>query len=261
MQKRYLLIIIAFLWPFIPVCAWDYKTTDNTSTQSVQLRIGAEYEKKWQNGISLSLDEDLRFDLYNSVVGTSFNRSYTTLTFAYSPIPYLKIDAGYTLKLLGTKDWSDANEFLRHRVFLSLTGSYKIQQWKISLRERAVCEIRTDSVNPFEKNQYNWLLRSRLGAEYSLRSKPIKPYAWVELINTLNVPEYQQRDGQQYISDIRAAIGVKWRITRHHSLNFYYRFNYGYNRDINITHKKSNIELTEERSYQNVIGVVYKFDH
>ena len=37
------------------------------------------------------------------------------------------------------------------------------------------------------------------------------------------------------ISDIRTQVGVKWRLTRLSSLDFYYRFTYGYNRDVNIT--------------------------
>lgn len=253
-------VIGALLALSLSAYAWDYQSQESDTTQSMQLRVGAQFTKKWHNGLRLSLSEDMRFDLYHSANGAAFNRSYTTLTLGYSPIEYVKLDAGYTLKLLGNKGWTDVNEFLRHRVFFGVTGAYHMEYAKIYLRERALCEMRTDSVNPLEKNQYDWLLRSRIGAEFYVPGKPVKPYLWAELENTLNVPEYQQKNGRQYISSVRTQIGVKWRVSRLSSLDFYYRFQYDYDRDINITKKKSYIELTEERSFQHAIGITYNLD-
>ena len=246
--------------------AWSYESQSATTTHSAQIRTGADFNKKWNNGLSLHVSEELRFDVYNSMVGPSFNRSYTTLSLAYKPIDYLKIDAGYTLKVLGpdttwsAKKKADVNEYLRHRVFISLTGSYKFTYAKIYLRERLLMEARTDSVNLREKNRYDLQLRSRLGAEFYVPGKPVKPYLWGELINTLNAPEYQQKNGQQFINTIRAQAGVKWRISLRSSFDFYYRFTYGDDRDINITKSKGNIQLTEETLYQHAIGITYNLD-
>lgn len=252
----------------------DYDATGATTENIVQMRVGAEFTKKWRCGVRLSLTEDLRFNLMDNISGStakgdaadsaygaSFNKSYTTLTLGYSPIEYFKADAGYTLRALGNKGWTDANKFLRHRVFFGVTGSYRMQYAKIYLRERFLCEMRTDSVNPLEKNAYNWLMRSRIGADFYILSKPnVKPYVWCELENTLNAPEYQQKDGRQFISHVRAQAGVLWRVSRLSSLNFYYRFQYGYNRDINVTKNKGLIQLTEETAYLHAIGVTYHFD-
>ena len=214
----------------------------------------------------------MRFDLFDqlsgttaksesadSTLGAAFNRSYTTLSLAYAhpQFSYVKVDAGYTLRLYGRKGWSDANEFLRHRVFFGLTGTYKTDLAKIYLRERIVCDMRTDSVNLLEKNKNNWLLRSRVGTEFSVPGKPVKPYLWVELENTLNAPEYQQKNGHQFISHVRTQAGVKWRLTKLSSLDFYYRFQYGYDRNINITKNKGYIQLTEETSFLHAIGITY----
>ena len=49
-------------------------------------------------------------------------------------------------------------------------------------------------------------------------------------------------------------------MSRLSSLDFYYRFTYGYDRDINITKNKGNIELTEETLYQHSFGVSYHID-
>lgn len=274
-MKR-LLAIGFWLLATMPI-AWatTYNATGETTEQEVQMRVGAEFNKKWRQGVQLSLSEELRFNLYDVETGTtakgatvdnnngaSFSKSYTTLSLAYAhpEFNYLKVDAGYTLRLLGNKGWSDPNEFLRHRVFFGLRGSYSSRIAKIYLRERVVCDMRTDSVNLLEKNQYNWLLRSRIGSEFIVPGKPVKPYLWLEVENTLNVPEYQRKNGMQYISHVRTQVGVKWRVSRLSSLDFFYRFQYGYDRDINITKKKAYIQLTEEKSFIHAIGVAYSLD-
>lgn len=268
-----LLCVVCLLLLSPNVMAWEYDSYGNTMEQSVEIRVGADFSKKWKNGLSLSLSEDVRVGLYDklsgvnakdefvdTVNGPAFNKSYTTVALAYSPIKYLKFDVGYTLRLLGGKDWSDYNEYLRHRLHIGLTGIYDTHYVKLSLRERLLCDIRTDSVNLLEKQQYEWLLRSRLAAEFYVPGKPVKPYAWIELENTLNATEYQQKEGHQYISQVRTQAGVKWRLSRRSSLDFYYRFQYGYNRDVNITKRKGYIQLTEETSYLHAIGVAYNFD-
>lgn len=268
-----LLCVVCLLFLSPNVMAWEYDSYGNTMEQSAEIRVGADFSKKWKNGLSLSLSEDVRVCLYDklsgvnakdefvdTVNGPAFNKSYTTVSLAYSPIKYLKFDVGYTLRLLGGKDWSDYNEYLRHRTHVGLTGIYDTHYVKLSLRERLLCDIRTDSVNLLEKQQYEWLLRSRLAAEFYVPGKPVKPYAWIELENTLNATEYQQKDGHQYISQVRTQAGVKWRLSRRSSLDFYYRFQYGYNRDVNITKRKGYIQLTEETSYLHAIGVTYNLD-
>ena len=242
-----------------PSFAWNYQTQEVTTTHSVQTRVGANFNKKWNNGLHLAFSEDLRFDVYNSMTGAAFRTSFTTLTFGYKPIEYVKFDVGYTLKIMN-KDTTDVNELLRHRVFGSVTGSYTTKYAKLSLRERVLMEARTDSVNLLEKSRYAVQLRSKVGAEFIVPGKPVKPYLWCEVINTLNAPEYQQNNGRQFISQVRTQAGAKWRVSKLSSLDFYYRFTYGYDRDINITKKMGYIELTEEKLFQHAIGVIYHLD-
>ncbi len=259
------LIAIAVLL-VLPAKAWDYDSEAETTSRSAQWRMEADFTKKWKNGLRLGINEELRFDLYNSANGAAFRKSYTTLSFGYAPIQYVKLDVGYSLKVLGPDStWSatkraDINEYLRHRVFFTVTASYKFDYAKLYLRERVLMEARTDSVNPLEKNQVDWQLRSRLGADFLVPGKPYKPYLWGEIANTLNAPEYQQKNGHQFICNVRAQAGIKWRVSKLSSLDFYYRFTYGYDRDINITKKKGYIQLTEEKLYQHSIGVAYNLD-
>ena len=264
-MKRVFLSIL-LLTSTLGAWAWSYDSETATTTHSAQWRMGADFTKKWNNGLRLGISEELRFDLYNSATGPAFRKSFTTVSLGYTPVKYVKFDLGYTLKVLGPDStWSttkkaDANEYLRHRVFFSVTGSYKFDYAKIYLRERVLMEARTDSINTLEKSKYAWQLRSRIGADFYVPGKPVKPYVWCELANTLNAPEYQQKNGHQFICNVRTQAGVKWRITKLSSLDFYYRFTYGYDRDINITKKKGYIQLTEETLYQHAIGVTYNLD-
>ena len=246
--------------------AWSYDSQETVTGNVAQVRVGATFNKKWKNGLRLGVSEDLWFDAYNSMVGPYFRKSYTTIDFGYRPVEYVKFDVGYTLKLLGPDStWSeskkaDPKEWIRHRVFFSVTGSYTFDYAKIYLRERVQLDMRTDSVNLLEKNQYDCFLRSRIGSEFIVPGKPVKPYLWVELVNTLNVPEYQQRNGQQFICSVRTQAGIKWRVSKLSSLDFYYRFTYGYDRDINITKNKGYIQLTEETLYMHTVGIRYNLD-
>lgn len=85
----------------LAVCALAHATTYNaagsTTEQEVQMRVGAQFTKKWRQGVQLSLSEELRFNLYDVETGTtpkniaidtsygaSFSKSYTTLSLAYA---------------------------------------------------------------------------------------------------------------------------------------------------------------------------------
>lgn len=270
---RKISFILALLLPLVSARAFTFTSTGSETTQSVQLRTGADFTKKLATGLKLHFGEDLRFDLYNSANGASFSKSYTNLSLSYAPIKHLKADVGYTLKIMGNKDWSQVNKWMRHRVWFGVTGSYKFDSWRIFLRERAMTEIRMGDIdlytaeNLYEHNRADWVLRSKIGVEYTSKSKPIKPYLWAELVNTLNANKLQQKykdndptnTGHQYIRRVRTALGVVWRIDKRNALNFFYRFNYGYDRDVNIKAKKQTIYLTEERSFQHAVGICYEF--
>ena len=250
--------------------AVTYESQDTTVTNSFQIRVGADFNKKWKNGLSLSISEELRFPMYgvvqpnDSAFGPSFGKSYTTVSLGYKPIQYVKFDAGYTLKIQGNKDWSDVNKWMKHRVFFSVTGLYKYEEWSFSLRERFLTEIRMGDIDQqtatglYEKNRADWQLRSRFNVSYHVKSKPVKPYAWIELINTLNANELS--GGQQYISSVRTQVGTTWRLTEKNSLDFFYRFTYGYDKDVNVRAKKQTVVLTTEKSYQHAIGITYNLD-
>ncbi len=260
----YTLLAIVSLLP-ATVSAQSVKSDTTTIEQVAELRFSAAYNQAFKHGFGLSLEEEVRTCL-GGTEAAAFRRSYTTLAVEYEPIPYLALGMGYTLKLYGDKGWNDPAEYIRHRAFFTLTGQVKIDRWKLSLRERLLMDCRTDSVNADEKNAIDLTMRHRLQATYSLFSKPLKLHVGIEFANTLNAPTdylnaYSTTQYGQYLSHIRPEIGVRWRIDKRNSLALAYRFDYGYKRDLNITHKKGNIEITNEKKYNHIITLSYDFNN
>lgn len=280
------------------------KEEDNTVTTGVELRVEANFTKQFKirnQGLNLYFGEEIFSRLYESAssqlaatttgVPAYFRRSYTTVGLNYTPVPYLRIGADYTLKIHGnrlttsdgtTVTRNPADEWMRHRAAFYLTGYYTVQDWKFSLREKLDVNIRTDSVNLHEKPKAALTLRHKLQAQYSVPGKPLKLAAYVELWNTLNQPvkylnTYAVRDKEgnatayaghsfgQYLSQVRAQIGLSWRVDKNNSLGLAYRYMYGYSRDINITKTKldngeqkgGNIELTHARTHCHYIILSY----
>ncbi len=263
-MKR-LFIIVAFALITFPMFAEDTEVDMGTTTNNVfQLRAGASFNKKISI-LRLHFDEQLRFNPYASQTGNSFfNRSHTTVGIGVVPLSFLKVEAGYTLKIYGNKDWSDVKEWMRHRVYAGLTGSVHFgsrKQMKLSLRERLLVDMRMDSVNLNEKPKNALHLRSKLGFEYKFDHVPVKPYLSLEIDNTLNAPKHQQKNGHQYINEIKATVGTRWRLNKRNALNFYYRYHYGYDRDVNQKKKNTSIyEITTEKTHIHVVGINYEFD-
>ncbi len=267
-MKRFLLVLLPVMALCVfPVKAQEIKSADTTRTNAVEIRVGAEFHKHFNRAnLTLSLSEQIRSRVYETDADAYFRRSYTTLQLMWAPVPYIKIGTGYTLRLFGDKGWSDPNEFLRHRPFVVVIGQYKVGQWKLSLREKLDINCRTDSINTDEKPLVDLTLRHRLQVEYGFFSKPIKLYANTELKNTLNRPtEYlnaADASGNfgQYLCNVRAYLGIRWRIDKLNSLDFAYRFDYSYERDINITRNKGKIELTHMYGYTHALVLTYKLD-
>ena len=280
MMKRFLTFLLSIvLWP-LPMMAWDWsETPTNLTSHSMQLRVEAEFTKKWQNGLALHFGEDLRFDMFDITnganVGASFNKSYTDLSLSYKNprFKYIKVGVGYTLKIMGNKDWADVNKWMRHRAHIDISGSYRYEQWSFNLRERLQTEIRMGSIDQhiatgyYEHNRADLYLHSKVEVAYHAMSKPLKPYIWCEVVNTLNANPLQQKyanndptqKGHQYVRRVRSSLGVVWRLTQRSSLDFYYRFNYGYDRNVTVKANSQKLLLTEETSYQHAIGIAYNF--
>lgn len=235
--------------------------TDSTYTD-VQMRFGFDLKFNLWRGLSLSVEEDAR--LKNNLSG--FDRSYTYATLSYRFNPYFKFGVGYTFMAIwhDGKKSTDYEKYwdFRHRINLDFTGNVSTGRWKFTLRERPLATIRMLSYDPLEKVSPEYTLRSKVEVEYSAMTAPIKPYFAFELSNTLNHSKYIEKN---YIDRYRFNIGLKWRLNKSNSIDFFYRFDIGYDKDVNIDYKKDDVtikkvDIVNEHDYSHIIGIFYNFN-
>lgn len=266
-----ILILMALMPSFI--FAQVTITEQDTSIVTPEAHFFATFVKSFDHGISLTFEEEIR--------SAPSHRSHTTVGLTYAPIQYVNIYAAYTLKLYGNQGWSDPNKYLQHRANLLITGQVKLGQWNLSLREGVMLDGRTGEVDTRIKNQVDFTLRSRLQAVYSIPKTPLSIVAKFELLNTLNAPvaylnEAMKQEARgdetlplqgelkgasygQYISELRPELGVQWKINKQNSLTLTYRYNYLYDRGINIDDTTGNITITNKYTTKHLILLAYKF--
>lgn len=262
-MKRFLPIIFAFL-PSLLLA--QTITEKDTAIVTPEAHFFATFVKSFDHGLSLTFEEEIR--------SAPTNRAHTTIALGYTPIPYLNIYAGYTLKLYGNQGWTDPNKYLQHRANVLVTGQVKLGQWNLSLREGVMLDARAGEVDKRVKNQVDFTLRSRLQAVYSIPKTPLGIVGKFEVLNTLNAPvaylnsiansqspiaNSQSPSYGQYISELRPELGLQWKIDKQNSLTLTYRYNYLYDRGLSINDTTGDITLTNKYTTKHLILLAYKF--
>ena len=253
-MKKNILILMACIPSFI--FAQEAIIEKDTSIVTPEAHFFATFVKSFDHGLSLTFEEEIR--------SAPSHRAHTTIALGYTPIQYLNIYAGYTLKLYGNQGWTNPNKYLQHRANILLTGQIKLGQWNLSLREGVMLDGRTGQVDKRIKNQVDFTLRSRLQAVYSIPETPLGIVAKFEILNTLNAPtEYINQVSNikygQYISELRPEAGVQWKINKQNSLTLTYRYNYLYDRGISIDDTIGNVTITNKYTTKHLILLAYKF--
>ena len=253
-MKKNILILMACIPSFI--FAQEAIIEKDTSIVTPEAHFFATFVKSFDHGLSLTFEEEIR--------SAPSHRAHTTIALGYTPIQYLNIYAGYTLKLYGNQGWTDPNKYLQHRANILLTGQVKLGQWNLSLREGVMLDGRTGQVDKRIKNQVDFTLRSRLQAVYSIPETPLGIVAKFEILNTLNAPtEYINQVSNikygQYISELRPEAGVQWKINKQNSLTLTYRYNYLYDRGISLDDTIGNVTITNKYTTKHLILLAYKF--
>lgn len=167
----------------------------------------------------------------------SADRLGISISAAYKPVKWLKIQGGYELQdvrseggLSGSGNYyNSTNWHVRHRLYGDATGTLKTGRWKLSLRERLTYTMTPSyernrmCVNPEQGNygtvdsktvdsKSKTMFRTRLSAEYDIRHSPLTPYASVELYHNSNVQK------------LKYSIGTEYKINKKNSLKLYYLF-------------------------------------
>ena len=266
MKLRDCIVILLVFFPSL--LSAQTITEKDTAIVTPEVHLFATFVKSFDHGLSLTIEEELR--------SAPTNRAHTTIALGYTPIPYLNIYAGYTLKLYSNQGWTDPNKYLQHRANVLVTGQVKFGQWNLSLREGVMLDARAGEVDKRVKNQVDFTLRSRLQAVYSIPETSLGIVGKFEILNTLNAPvayinslsnnQYPIANSEastskygQYISELRPELGLQWKINKQHSLTLTYRYNYLYDRGLSINDTTGDIILTNKYTTKHLILLAYKF--
>ncbi len=194
---------------------------------------GVEAEKKLSKRWSAGIEADFRtrnnfktMDRWSVGIGATYKLS-----------KYLKADAGYQLLDYNNREkisytsqggynrWRPSYWGVKHRVHAGVTGSYKFGSGvKLSLRERWQYTYRPEqTVQTWDFDDEQWedrirsgkgksQLRSRFEISLDKKRALFSPYANIELYNSWGIEK------------IRYSVGTDIRLSKHHSLGVFYRF-------------------------------------
>jgi len=241
--------------------------TVNALENDFSTRTSLEIDKKLAKGLHLSAGYELRTEDYLSKI----DRHQLSLDLSYKFSDYLKGGVGYTFyDRYGTNSgWEP-----RHRLSAHLTFGYRLGDWRFSLRETLRLTHKTASLNEFQEVRNPLELKSRFKIQYK-GIENLEPYAFLELKNIFNDPacsatwdsstssysDYSflgYNDG--YIKRYRGGLGLEWSLSKHHSLDLYGLFDYGYEKNIDTNKEGTKLKsLTYDQSFKTTIGVGYKF--
>lgn len=252
MKKLIIALLVATTLPIATQAADD----------DAGLLVGVSVEKKFNKQWSLELEGEFRSR--NNFCTT--DRLSLGLSGAYKPLKWLKLDAGYQLlidnniekityneptiddeglEVINYNNWRPSYWGLRHRVFASVSASYKIGRVELSLRERWRYTYRPEKTTTrYDFDNQCWedtqvkstnkhILRSRFKVDWDIPSCKVDPWASVEVFN------YSMLD------KIRYSLGVDYSVQKKHIFGLYYRYQRIYNDD--------------EEGNTHYVGASYKF--
>ena len=221
------------------------------------LLVSAEAEKQVNKKLSFGIEAEMR--TRNNL--KTMDRWKFGIGAEYKLTSWLKANAGYNLlnqnyredynyKSSGALNkWRPSYWGIKHRVYASLTGSYKFSNnIKLSLRERWQYTYRPEkTVQRWDYDDEEWedkvrsatgknQLRSRFEIAYDKKHALLTPYANMELYNSWGIEK------------IRYTVGTDIRLNKQHSLGVFYRFQ-----------DMKNVDADDYDPDMHYIGLGYKF--
>ena len=221
------------------------------------LLLGVEAEKKIDKKLSVSVEAEMR--TRNNF--KTMDRWKFGISGSYKFTKWLKADVGYDLLNDNNREkkeyytsssgkyvkihWRPGYWGVKHRFHASLTGSVKIADFKLSLRERWRYTYRPEKTtrrydfdngywedtNVKSKNLH--ILRSRFKVDWDIPNCKIDPWASVEVFNN------------SMLDKIRYSLGADYSLQKKHVFGLYYRYQRVYNDD--------------EEGNTHYLGMSYKF--
>lgn len=255
---------------------------DDDDSESFGLRFSAEADYKIMKGMHVYVSDELRLLGGSDLV----DRNYAEVGFSYKFNDHLKAAVSYTaISVFKTEVTMPDTEVIttnwtewRHRVTGDVTGSFKLGQWRFSLRERIQGTYKMRELNNLQQPQMGWVLRSRLKVAYKFRVVALEPYAYFEPRLFLNGAEWsQEAEGPDfedavflghkdvYFNRYRGAVGLEWKLNKRNSLDVYCLYDYLYDKDIDARKEGSlkgqvlKAPVTSVTGTRVSIGLGYKY--
>ena len=217
--------LIAAMLLLLPLLAWGQQSSEEVETAFLS-RTALSLDWKVAKGLHVEAGYEMRTaDNFSRVERNQFSAGIQ-----YSPLRWLDIGGGYCF--IGHYD-SELTIKPRHRAWLDLGGFYRFGAWKLSLRERVQLTCKAYDFNLYQQTPNLVELKSRLKLAYK-GFIHLEPYAYVELRNCFNGPsftaDYNASAGRYshyqfsgytdaYINRLRCALGLEWKISRHHAID------------------------------------------
>lgn len=171
MKKGFLLLLAALL----PLMAQGQDL-------EVYGRASVAADVKLVKGLHLQVEEELRCGSGFSSLGSV----RTTASLSYKAAKFLKFGAGYTL--INPYKASEASfNYPRHRLWADVTGSLRLGDFQLSLKEKLQFTHRTGVFNVYQSTPDAWSLKSRVGVKYK-GFDGVEPSLSFEVRTALNEP-------------------------------------------------------------------------
>jgi len=259
-------LIISALLALLPGLALAQGTVV-TEDPEFGARFSVDLNKKIVKGLHVEAGGEVRL----SDNFTNLGRYQAGVGLTYKFNDYFKLGAGYLF--IEKKNSSDVWK-PRHRFYLDGTASLRAGHWRFALKERLQLTCREVN-NAYQNNPNSLTLKSRLKVSYKGISAFLTPYGYVEVRNVFNDPScsatwsqaaqaYSNYSflgyGDAYINRVRGALGLEWKLSKHHALDFFVLGDYFYDKEVDVNKEGTNLHsLTYSQGFLGHVGVGYQF--
>ena len=263
MRFKYLILSALILIPSLSFAQGTVTTED----PGFGARFSVDLNKKIVKGFHVEAGAEMRL----SDNFSNLDRYQAGLGLTYKFNDYFKVGAGYLF--IEKKNSSDVWK-PRHRFYLDGTVSLRAGHWRFALKERLQLTHR-DVNNLYQNNPNSLALKSRLKVSYKGISAFLTPYGYVELRNVFNDPScsatwseaaqaYSNYSflgyGDAYFNRLRGGLGLEWKLSKHHALDFFVLGDYCYDKMIDTNAEGTKLKsLTYSQGFLGHVGVGYQF--
>ena len=138
-----------------------YEVSEEMKDSDFQPRVDVGFEIPLADDFSFTINNEVRFRDNSKRI----DRNYLQGSFSWETCDYFSLDAGYIFQsILNIGDLEYKREWqYRHRVFLDLKAELELDDWKLSLTERPLVNLRpwADGIHD---PKAEWLIRSKIKA-------------------------------------------------------------------------------------------------